>query len=133
MFHAIYIIMSPALKTKDEYRTSPLCEALGITPQSIILQFLMNDKGHDHTLNEIEEGTGIRRHTVSRALPSLLRFNLIIINREIGQAPLYKYNSDSAINHAFKPFYDYLKNTLKEEKQEEKKEGDGEESAGITI
>ena len=130
MLHAIYLTMSPALKTKDEYRTAPLCEALGITPQSIILTFLYANQKHDFTLNEIEEHTGIRRHTVSRALPSLLKFNLIVITREIGQAPLYQFNSDSAVAGLFKPFYVYLVDTMKEK---EKENGGVEEQSGITI
>ena len=128
MLHAIYLTMSPALKTKDEYRTAPLCEALGITPQSIILTFLYTNQKHDYTLNELAEHTGIRRHTISRALPSLLKFTLIIITREIGQAPLYQYNSNSAIADAFKPFYVYLMNTMKEMNKEV-----AEEQSGITI
>ena len=122
--------MSPALKTKDSLRHAPLCEALGVTAQAIILQFLQMNRDIDYTLNEIEKGTGIRRHTISRALPSLMRFNLVIINREIGQAPLYKYNVDSKVAKLYNPFYEYLLETMTVEKTEE---GAEEKLSGITI
>lgn len=121
--------MSPALKTKEIYRTAPLCEIFGITPQAIILQFMMENEDLDFTLRELEKNTGIRRHTVSRSLPSLLRFNIIHVNREIGQAELYKFNKDSEIAKRFTPFHNYLVDTIKEEKEGHVKE----ELSRITI
>lgn len=125
--------MSPGLRKeiKEMFSDTPLCTAFGITPQTVILQFLATHPGKDFTRKELWGQTGISRSTLIRALPPLIRFNLISaeagVGRTGGRAYLYKFNPESMVSKRFIPFYDYLAATIKEEGTAE------EEMSGITI
>jgi len=127
--------MSPGLRKeiKEMFIDTPLCIAFGITPQTVILQFLSSHPNKDYTRKELWDLTGISRTTLIRALPPLIRFNLVSVEAGIGRtggrAYLYKFNPESMVSKRFIPFYEYLVATIKEDEEE----GSAEKLSGITI
>ena len=110
--------MSPALNINDGFKDAPFTKPFGLTSQLVILEFLINNKDNDYTLRELEENIGINHRTIDRAIIRLLEFNMVTISRSIGQAHLYKYNSDSFVCDIITPLHEYIVNTIKEEKND---------------
>ena len=70
--------------------------ALGDTPKIRVLEFLMEGRELDYSLSDIAEGAEIGRTTLFRIFGDLLKSEIIIPTREIGNAKLFKLNLKNA-------------------------------------
>lgn len=67
-------------------------KALGDTPKIRVLEFLIEGRELDYSISDIAEGAEIGRTTLFRIFDDLLRNNIIVFTRQIGNAQLYKLN-----------------------------------------
>jgi len=66
--------------------------ALGDTPKIRVLEFLIEGRELDYSISDIAEGAEIGRATLFRIFNDLLKTEIIIPTREIGNAKLFKLN-----------------------------------------
>jgi DNA-binding IclR family transcriptional regulator len=70
--------------------------ALGDTPKIRVLEFLMEGRELDYSLSDIAEGAEIGRTTLFRIIDDLIKTEIIVPTREIGNAKLFKLNLKNA-------------------------------------
>ncbi|VVB84070.1 Uncharacterised protein [uncultured archaeon] len=70
--------------------------ALGDTPKIRVLEFLIEGRELDYSLSDIAEGAGIGRTTLFRIINDLIKTEIIVPTREIGNAKLFKLNLKNA-------------------------------------
>jgi DNA-binding IclR family transcriptional regulator len=66
--------------------------ALGDTPKIRVLEFLIEGRELDYSLSDIAEGAEIGRTTLFRIVNDLIKTEIIVPTREIGNAKLFKLN-----------------------------------------
>lgn len=59
-----------------------------------ILDFFLDHKEFDYSVNEISQKTGLSFRTIFREIPDLERIQLIYNSRRIGKTNMYKLNTD---------------------------------------
>ena len=67
-------------------------KTLGDTPQIRVLEFLIEGRELDYSISNIAEGAEIGRTTLFRIFGDLLKNQIIIPTRIIGNAKLFKLN-----------------------------------------
>ncbi|MBW2975346.1 hypothetical protein KY366_06520 [Candidatus Woesearchaeota archaeon] len=70
-------------------------KAIGNTPKIKVLEFLIEGRELDYSISDIAEGAGIGRTTLFRVWKDLIAFEVIIPTRDIGNAKLYKLNTEN--------------------------------------
>lgn len=70
-------------------------QALGDTPQIRVLEFLIEGRELDYNISDIAEGAEIGRTTLFRIFGSLLKNEIIIPTRVLGNAKLFKLNEEN--------------------------------------
>lgn len=70
-------------------------EIFGDTPKIRVLEYLLEGRELDHSIGDIAEGAGINRITLFRMWSSLEKSKIIIHTRDIGNAKLYKLNTEN--------------------------------------
>jgi len=69
--------------------------ALGDTPKIRVLEFLIEGRELDYSLSDIAEGSEIGRTTLFRIFEDLLKSEIVVATRVIGNAKLFKLNKES--------------------------------------
>ena len=69
--------------------------ALGDTPKIRVLEFLIEGRELDYSISDIAEGAEIGRTTLFRIFEDLLKSEIVVPTREIGNAKLFKLNMKS--------------------------------------
>ena len=72
-------------------------KTFGDTPKVRIWDFLLDNISLDFTKSEIARQTGISRATLDRIWPYLIKNKIIIENRKIGRATLFKANKENKL------------------------------------
>ena len=72
-------------------------KAIGNTPKIKVLEFLIEGRELDYSISDIAEGAGIGRTTLFRIWNHFIELNIVKLTRNIGNAKLYKLNTDSPI------------------------------------
>lgn len=67
-------------------------QALGDTPKIRVLEFLIEGRELDYSISDIAEGAEIGRTTLFRAFDELVKTEVIVPTRQIGNAKLFKLN-----------------------------------------
>jgi len=80
---------------------APLCEMLGETPTLRLLAFLIAHANFDYSKAELARNLNLSRQTIYKALEPLLKFNIVVESRKIGNTTLYKLSPDSEPVNAF--------------------------------
>lgn len=70
-------------------------KTLGDTPKIRVFEFLIEGRELDYSISDIAEGADIGRTTLFRIWEDLLKTQMIIPTRQIGNAKLYKLNLDN--------------------------------------
>ena len=70
-------------------------KALGDTPKIRVLEFLIEGRELDYSITDIAEGAEIGRTTLFRIWGDLIKADIIKPTRQIGNARLYKLNSQN--------------------------------------
>ena len=70
-------------------------EIFGDTPKIRVLEYLLEGRELDHSIGDIAEGAGINRVTLFRMWGDLEKSKIIVHTRDIGNARLYKLNTDN--------------------------------------
>ena len=81
------------MKFNDE--TTLFRELFGDTPKVRVLEYLLEGRELDHSIGDIAEGAGINRVTLFRMWNSLEKSGIIIHTRNIGNAKLYRINTEN--------------------------------------
>ncbi len=75
-------------------------ETLGDSPQIKVLDCLIGGHMFTWTLRDIEDTSGVSYATLKYLLPKMLKKKLVIIEKKVGKAKLYKLNlKNPAIKH----------------------------------
>lgn len=80
-----------------------------------MLNHLITGRELDFSLSNIAEGADVGWMTVHRVLPNLLKLGLVKHTRVIGQAKMFKINSENQIAQELIKLYDKLLNISLEE------------------
>jgi len=70
-------------------------KALGDTPKIRVLEFLIEGRELDYSISDIAEGAEIGRTTLFRIFEDLIKNEVIVPTRIIGNAKLYKLNLEN--------------------------------------
>ncbi len=70
-------------------------KALGDTPKIRVLEFLIEGRELDYSISDIAEGAEIGRTTLFRIFDDLIKSNVIVPTRIIGNAKLYKLDLEN--------------------------------------
>lgn len=81
------------MKFQDE--STLFREIFGDTPKIRVLEYLLEGRELDHSIGDIAEGAGINRVTLFRMWNDLEKSKIIVPTRNIGNAKLYKLNTDN--------------------------------------
>jgi len=65
-------------------------EVMGNSPINRVLNFLIENDRESWNMNEISENAKVGYSTLKLLIPKLLKYDLIIIHKEIGRIKLYK-------------------------------------------
>ena len=84
-------------KKKDRMDFGPIQRLFGSNAVTQVIDFLSTFREFDYSINEIAENTGVHRRTVSRVMPSLEYYGVVVNVRKIDRASMYKLNGDSEI------------------------------------
>jgi len=82
-------------KKKDRMDFGPIQRLFGSNAVTQVIDFLSTFREFDYSINEIAENTGVHRRTVSRVMPSLEYYGVVVNVRKIDRASMYKLNGDS--------------------------------------
>jgi len=75
--------------------------ALGDTPKIRVLEFFIEGRELDYSITDIAEGAEIGRTTLFRIWEDLIKNKMIIPTRQIGNAKLYKLNTENPLVKKF--------------------------------
>jgi len=84
-------------KKKDRMDFGPIQRLFGSNAVTEVIDFLSTFREFDYSINEIAENTGVHRRTVSRVLPSLEYYGVVVNVRKIDRASMYMLSGDSEI------------------------------------
>jgi len=87
---------------------SVFVEALGSSPIVRILDHLITGRELDFSLSNMAEGADVGWMTVHRVLPRLVKLGVVRHTRAVGQAKMYKINSENPVARELIIFYDRL-------------------------
>ena len=90
-------------------------ETLGSSPVIKILDHLITGRELDFSLSNIAEGSEVGWMTVHRVLPKLLKLGIVKHTRVIGQAKMYKIDTENPIAQELIKLYDHLLKLVLEE------------------
>ena len=68
-------------------------ELLGDTPKIRVLEYLLEGRELDHSIGDIAEGAGINRVTLFRMWDNIIKSDIVVHTRDIGNAKLFKLNT----------------------------------------
>lgn len=78
----------------DESDSGVLTRLFSSRAVAQILDFFLDHKEFDYSVNEISQKTGLSFRTIFREIPDLERIQLIYNSRRIGKTNMYKLNTD---------------------------------------
>ena len=84
-------------KKKDRMDFGPIQRLFGSNAVTQVIDFLSTFREFDYSINEIAENTGVHRRTVSRVMPSLEYYGVVVNVRKIDRASMYMLSGDSEI------------------------------------
>ena len=84
-------------KKKDRMDFGPIQRLFGSNAVTQVIDFLSTFREFDYSINEIAENTDVHRRTVSRVMPSLEYYGVVVNSRKIDRASMYRLNGDSEI------------------------------------
>ena len=76
---------------------SLLLQFLGDTPETRVIDFMMENYLFEYLKKEIAEGAGISRVTLHRFFSSLVEKGIVVETRRIGRGRFYKINKQNEI------------------------------------
>ena len=72
-------------------------EYFGNSPKLRILEFLITGRNLDYSLTDITKGAEVAWKTTLKIIPELVKSNVVVPTRTIGNAKLYKINEKSLV------------------------------------
>ena len=78
----------------DESDSGVLARLFSSRAVAQILDFFLDHKEFDYSVNEISQKTGLSFRTIFREIPDLEQIQLIYNSRRIGKTNMYKLNTD---------------------------------------
>lgn len=79
----------------DYFMETLFRKAFGDTPKIRVLEFLIEGRELDYSISDIAEGAEIGRTTLFRIFDDLLKNDIIVFTRQIGNAQLYRLNMNN--------------------------------------
>lgn len=95
-------------------------KAFGDNPKTRVLEFMLESKDKDYSISDIAEGAGIGRTTLFRIWQDLMKTEIIKQTRNIGNAKLFRLNTDNSFVRKLIGIFDEL--TISSEEKEKGKE-----------
>jgi len=90
------------------YMESLFRRALGDTPKIRVLEFFIEGRELDYSISDIAEGAEIGRTTLFRIWNDLIKAEIIIPTRQIGNAKLFRLNINNILVKKLVEFFDEL-------------------------
>jgi len=91
-------------------------EIFGDTPKIRVLEYLLEGRELDHSIGDIAEGSNINRITLFRMWNQLEKSKVIMHTRNIGNAKLYKINTNNPYVKILISLFDKIINLELQEK-----------------
>ena len=88
-----------------EQEKSIFLEMFGDYPLNRVLDFLITYEDFDYPMIEIAEKSGVGYSTLKQFWPTLVQYKIVIQERKIGNAKLYKLNFNNSVVKKFRDFY----------------------------
>jgi predicted DNA-binding protein YlxM (UPF0122 family) len=82
-------------KVVDRMDYGPIQRLFGSNAITQIIDFMSTYREFDYSINEIAENTGVHRRSISRAIPQLEYYGVIVNVRKVDRANMYKMNKSS--------------------------------------
>jgi len=95
---------------KFQEETTAFRELFGDTPKIRVLEYLLEGRELDHSIGDIAEGAGIDRVTLFRMWKNILKAEIIVPTRTIGNAKLFKINLENPRIRALGDLFDQIIN-----------------------
>src|SRR3989344_16014 len=83
-------------------------KAIGNTPKIKVLDFLIKGRELDYSISDIAEGAEIGRTTLFRIWSDFIELGIVKPTRVIGNAKLYKLNTDNSFVNKMIELFDTL-------------------------
>ena len=83
-------------------------DVVGDSTRMRVLQYLIEGRHFSYTLTDLANNAGVSWGTLHSIFPVLLKFGLVIKEREVGRAKLYKLNLENPIAKKFVDLYDFI-------------------------
>lgn len=80
---------------KNEEERSIFLEYFGDYPLIRVLDFLIESRGLDYSMTEIAKNSNVGWTAFSEIWPQLIKKNIVMATRKIGNAKLYKFNTEN--------------------------------------
>lgn len=80
---------------ENEEEKSVFLEYFGNYPLMRVLDFLIEGRGMDYSMTEIAKNSNVGWTAFSEIWPQLIKKNIVIFTRKIGNAKLYKLNIEN--------------------------------------
>ena len=78
--------------TDETAESGELCKIFGITPRNRILEFFLEMRELDFGIGDVARETGLNRATTYNTVEELIRQEIIVPTRKLGNTQLYKLN-----------------------------------------
>ena len=105
------------MTSKKFYEEKTLFRSLlGDTPKIRVLEYLLEGRELDHSINDIAEGAGINRVTLFRMWDDIKKSSIVVHTRNIGNAKLYKLNTNNIHVKSLTELFDKIINVDFKEK-----------------
>jgi predicted transcriptional regulator len=90
-----------------------------------LLSFLIAHRDFDYSKTELAKNLELTRQTIYKALEPLMKFNMVVESRKIGNTTLYKLNINSESVKAIQSFNETIVNIIvyNEKKMDIQEEG----------
>ena len=93
---------------EDMLSETKFTKVLGDSPKVKVLEFLIEGRELDYSLTDIAEGSGMGRTTLFRIWDDLVALKMVKQTRTIGNAKLFKLNTDTKAAKKLVKLFDAL-------------------------
>src|SRR3989338_7622348 len=106
--------------TDETAERGELCKIFGITPRNRILEFFLEMREIDFGRGDVDRETGLNRATTYNTVEELIRQEIIVPTRKLGNTQLYKLNIHKPeVRALIEAFNVLLENIVKENNSEQ--------------
>jgi len=93
---------------ETEIEQTNFLEIAGNSPNTRLMDFLIENDRDSWTLVEIKNQAGVGYSTLKELMPKLLEKEIVMITKKVGKSNLFRINKDNPIVKRFYALYDTI-------------------------